>query len=228
MKNRVYKGLFAIAMLGALAFAFTGCKSKKAETAGADTCFVYADGLLDDLCALEYLSKRYDHAVILLQNPEGLKDSPYGSPSVTDGGVFLEAVHKWFPDAVSYADGTDVAKADFYLLAPLTEYAALLKKHPEFGEKNTLMMAGDEKGPDGAGEDWNAIMDIEAYRYVSENVSDLFQVTRPDCEGAYEKNGYPFEAEYLDEYISRMSAIDENVCCYDLQAVALRDNNSNP
>ena len=45
MKNRLNKRLFAIALLGILAFAFTGCKSKKAETAGADTCFVYTDGL---------------------------------------------------------------------------------------------------------------------------------------------------------------------------------------
>ena len=30
------------------------------------SCFIYTDGLLDDLCAAEYLSGRYDSAVILL------------------------------------------------------------------------------------------------------------------------------------------------------------------
>ena len=46
-------------------------------------------------------------------------------------------------------------------------------------------------------------------------------MTRPDCEAEFEANGYPFEAKFLDEYISRMSSMDENVCCYDFQAVSL-------
>jgi hypothetical protein len=83
-------------------------------------------------------------------------------------------------------------------------------------------MAGDSDGPDGAGEDWNAVKDIDAYRYVTEKMTGLNQITRPDCEKAFEENGYPFRAKYLDEYISSMEAINENVCCYDLQAVALQ------
>ena len=27
-----------------------------------NTCFIYTDGLLDDLCAIEYLAQKYDHA----------------------------------------------------------------------------------------------------------------------------------------------------------------------
>ena len=83
-------------------------------------------------------------------------------------------------------------------------------------------MAGDADGPDGAGEDWNAVKDIDAYGYVTEKMTSLNQITRPDCEKAFEENGYPFRAKYLDEYISSMEAINENVCCYDLQAVALQ------
>jgi len=66
----------------------------------------------------------------------------------------------------------------------------------------------------------NAIADVDAYRYVTENMPNLTQVTRPECENAYEKNGYPFEAEFLEEYIGSMTAMNENICCYDLQAVA--------
>jgi hypothetical protein len=82
-------------------------------------------------------------------------------------------------------------------------------------------MAGDSDGPDGAGKDWNAVMDIDAYRYVTGNMTDLVQMTRPDCENEYEANGYPFEAQFLDEYTAKMKSMDENLCCYDLQAVAL-------
>ena len=37
----------------------------------------------------------------------------------------------------------------------------------------------------------------------------------------YEKNGYPFQAQFLDEYVEKMSSIGENLCCYDLQAAAI-------
>ena len=82
-------------------------------------------------------------------------------------------------------------------------------------------MAGDSEGPDGAGDEWNAVADIDAYRYVTENMRNLTQVTRPECEATYEANGYPFEAEFLDEYIVSMTTINENICCYDLQAVSV-------
>lgn len=82
-------------------------------------------------------------------------------------------------------------------------------------------MAGDSKGLDGAGEEWNAITDLAAYTYVTENMTDMIQICRPDCESAFEANGYPFDACFLDEYKARMSSMDENICCYDLQAVAL-------
>lgn len=200
---------------------FAGCGSTKSDAVQSDTCFIYTDGLLDDLCAIEYIAERYDNAVIMLQDPEGLKDNPYASPEVTDKDSFFDTVSPWFNSITPYTEAADITKTDFYLLAPLTEYAGLLKSNPSFKSKRALMMAGDSDGPDGAGEDWNAIQDIDAYRYVTENMTDLVQMTRPDCEGEFEANGYPFEAVFLDEYISQMSSIDENVCCYDLQAVSL-------
>lgn len=58
-------------------------------------------------------------------------------------------------------------------------------------------------------------------RKVTGSMTELIQMTRPECEKAYEDQGYPFQAQFLDEYTERMRSIDENVCCYDLQAVAL-------
>ena len=52
-------------------------------------------------------------------------------------------------------------------------------------------------------------------------MTDLVQITRPACESEFEANGYPFEAVFLKEYINQMNSMDENVCCYDLQAVSL-------
>jgi len=46
-------------------------------------------------------------------------------------------------------------------------------------------------------------------------------MTRPDCEAEFEANGYPFDAVFLNEYITQMNSMDENVCCYDFQAVSL-------
>ena len=52
-------------------------------------------------------------------------------------------------------------------------------------------------------------------------MTNLTQVTSPECEAAYEKNEYPMETEFLDEYITQMTFINEKVCCYDLQAVTV-------
>jgi len=216
--NNLIKVLTLATILTALS---AGCGTSKADSVLSDTCFIYTDGLLDDLCAIEYLAESYDKAVIMLQDPEGLGDNPYASPEVTDKDTFFETVSQWFDSATPYTDSEDISQTDFYLLAPLTEYAELLKSNPSFKSKRALIMAGDADGPDGAGEDWNAIQDLAAYRYVTENMTDLVQMTRPECEAEFETNAYPFEAQFLSEYISRMSSMDENVCCYDLQAVAL-------
>lgn len=184
------------------------------------SCFIYTDGLLDDLCAAEYLSGRYDSAVILLQDPEGLSQNEYGSDKVRSKKDLLDTVSGWFPEVTEYSDSMDLSETDMYLLAPLTEFAALLKEAPSLKSGHALMMAGDQEGPEGGGNEWNAASDPEAYRFVTENMTDLTQVTAPECEAAFLKSGYPFHAEFLDEYINHMEAMDENLCCYDLQAAA--------
>ena len=122
----------------------------------------------------------------------------------------------------------NLAEADLYLLAPLSEFANLLKDNPYLKTEKALMMAGDEDGPDGAGNEWNAAADIEAYGYVTENMKNLTQMTKSECEQEYEKDGYPFKARFLEEYTLRMNAISENICCYDLQTAAFVSNNAFP
>ncbi len=207
-----------------LLFVQTGCSAKTEETPEAaqpKTCFIYTDCLLDDLCAIEYLSDTYDNAIFMLHDSEGLAENPYASAKVTDEAVFYDAVSGWFTSVTPYSDDADISGADLYLLGPLTGFAELLKKDKSLESRRALLMAGDSDGPDGAGEDWNAIMDIDAYKYVTGNMSNLVQMTRSDCENEYEANGYPFEAKYLEEYTAKMKSMDENLCCYDLQAVAL-------
>ncbi len=202
-----------------LTFFSAGCRAE--EPVHAPTCFIYTDGLLDDLCAMEYLAGTYEHAIIRLQDPTGLADSQYASATVRDESALLDTASQWFASVTPYSDSTDISEADFYLIAPLTEFAGMLKNDPALKTKPALLMAGDSYGPDGAGGDWNAVMDLDAYRYVTGNMMNLKQMTRPDCENAYETNGYPLHAQFLDEYTASMSSINENICCYDLQAVAL-------
>lgn len=208
--------LFAIVIVGCV-----GCGKQNTEDAQAKSCFIYTDGLLDDLCAIEYLSTKYDNAVILLQNAEGLVGNDYASQIVQDKSAFFQTVSAWFSKVTDYSDSTDIAKMDFYILAPLTEFAEILKDNPSLLSNHTLLMAGVSDGPDGAGEEWNAAADKESYRYVTEHMTDLTQVTAPECEAAFTTNGYPFEAQFLDEYTTQMKSINDNACCYDLQAVVL-------
>lgn len=175
-------------------------------------------------CAIEYLAGHYDHAVIMLQDPNGLAGSQYAAKQVKDEKSLLDTVSQWYESVESYSDRTDIAEADLYLFAPLTEFADLLEKNPSLKSNRAVLMAGDSAGPEGAGEEWNAMADPDAYRYVTESMTNLMQATRPDCENEYEKNGYPFQASFLDEYIESMHSINENLCCYDLQAAAMGGN----
>ena len=219
MKRR-FKVIFSLFAI--LAVCMAGCGGQRSGPVHSDTCFIYTDGLLDDLCAMEYLAERYDHAVIMLHNPNELADSQYASHKVKDERALLNTVSQWIVSAAVYSDSADISEADLHLLARLTEFADMLKEDPSLCSKLALLMAGDSDGPDGAGEEWNAAADTDAYRYVTENMTDLLQATRPECEAEYEKNGYPFQAQFLDEYVEKMSSIGENLCCYDLQAAAIR------
>lgn len=198
----------------------SACGTPGIDEVRKTTCFIYTDGLLDDLCAIEYLSDRYESAVILLQDPGGLAGNEYASDTVSNKKAFMDTVSGWFSVVTEYSDSEDLSNMDVYLLAPLTEFASLFEENSSLKSNHVLMMAGDSDGPNGAGLEWNATADEEAYRYVTENMTDLTQITAPECEAAYLQTGYPFSAAFLDEYVHQMESMNKNVCCYDLQAVS--------
>lgn len=198
----------------------SACGTPEIDEVRKTTCFIYTDGLLDDLCAIEYLSDKYESAVILLQDPGGLAGNEYASDIVSNKKAFMDTVSGWFSVVTEYSDSEDLSNMDIYLLAPLTEFASLLEENSSLKSNHALMMAGDSDGPNGAGLEWNATADEEAYRYVTENMTDLTQIAAPECEAAYLQTGYSFSAAFLDEYVHQMESMNENVCCYDLQAVS--------
>ena len=63
---------FIVVLFAVVFTCFCECGSQKTDTVHTETCFIYTDGLLDDLCAIEYLAGHYDHSVIMLQDPNGL------------------------------------------------------------------------------------------------------------------------------------------------------------
>ena len=113
MKRIIAVLLFALALAG-FCPTITFGKWTDADTVQSETCFIYTDGLLDDLCAIEYLAQRYDNAVIMLQDPEGLKDNTYASPEVTGVSTFVETVSPWFKSIALYTDSVDISQTDFY------------------------------------------------------------------------------------------------------------------
>ena len=54
-----------------------------------------------------------------------------------------------------------------------------------------------------------SLRDALPQRLKQFSMTDLVQMTRPDCESEFEANGYPFEALFLDEYITQMNSMDD-------------------
>ena len=207
----------AVYLSAVLTLCLAGCRRAENKTR---SCFIYTDGLLDDLCAMEYLSQHYDQAVIMLAEADGLKDSPLSSASVKDRAALLETASGWFRDCSEYREGSDLTGMDLYLFAPLTEFVLLMENDESIRDSRVVLMAGESDGPEGAGNEWNAAADEAAYRYVISNLTHLSQVSSKECEARFAEQGYPYHARFLDEYRSRMEALQENLCCYDLQAAA--------
>ena len=67
MLKKSYKPITIPTLAIIITALFAGCGTAKTDTVQSDTCFIYTDGLLDDLCAIEYLAESYYNAVIMLQ-----------------------------------------------------------------------------------------------------------------------------------------------------------------
>lgn len=186
-----------------------------------DVCFIYTDAFLDDICATEMLADKYERAIVFVTLEGEIRGSAYCSDRVTDGSEFLSLMSELFDKgATAYRIGDSLPEdADLYLLAPLTDFAEIICRNTEIEDNFCVMMAGINPGVGGALNEWNASRDSLSYDFVVSQMHRLRQVTRNECLELYEKNGYPFECRFMDEYIEKMKNIGENLTCFDLQAV---------
>lgn len=198
---------------------------KPAMTLDANTCVVYSDLLLDDLCALEELGHRYDNLYLIAVNLIDLHKSPYSSDRVHTMYEAYTYVKKWFKDVVVTSktveyNGDNADAADCYLLCKATKIVSDLESGVKFA-KITAMIGSDTRGRFND-EEWNASQDIVSYQKLLKNY-EVNQLTHNDCIKLYELRGYGGRRyEFLQEYVSKMTAINEDICCFDLQVVLCR------
>lgn len=185
-------------------------------------CIIYTDLILDNLYAIQWLTKMYNKIYILHCNLNNWRGSEY-KMNYSLNSVW-EKIRSWGDVVIigqDYEPIKELEESDLYLLAPLTEFVKLVENEEFkfFMNLPTVMLAGEEIGEDGAGSEYNAMQDEDAYKFVIKNVKTLCQVTKKMCKRMFKEKNYPFKAEYLEEYIEKIGKIDgEEVYCNALQA----------
>lgn len=183
---------------------------------GSDCCVVYSDLLLDDLCAIEELSRRYNKIYLVAVNSEQLKDSPYSSDKVHKLVDADAEISEWFDstiirnDSVS-AHGNSVDGADAYCLCSATKIVEDLKSgkcnfRSITARMGTSLPARLDDGEHNAAQDPKSYMELSKY--------NVRFVTASDCRNLYQRNNY-YKGDYkfLSEYVDKMSALNEEPCC---------------
>lgn len=193
---------------------------------------VYSDVLLDDLCALEYLSTKYKELILVAVNVSDLADSDYASDRVKNIANITAVVNKWFDKAtVIDASSKYVISAvlihsdveEVFSLAPMSAIVEDMKKCPMLRSKKITLMAGSKEGAEGFKNEWNAMADPDAYKEFFELASNYEQFTYEDCKILFVRRGIPFESEFQTEYYTKMVNLNEDICNFDLQAVYGRE-----
>ena len=188
-----------------------------------DYCVVYSDLLLDDLCALEALSRKYKKLCLVTVNEEYLPEAEYGS-SKARTLIAVEAIlNRWFEKVIIVTDtlsGSDISvdRAHCYLLANASKIVKDLKGNNILFGKITAMIGSDHESRRDD-EEWNAAQDIDAYVELC-SYGSIHKVTFTDCIRLY--NDYKYwdgNYEFLEEYIRTMKQMNEDIACFDLQAV---------
>ena len=202
--------------------------SLKAKVVDPDV-IVYTDGLLDDLCALEELSKKYKKALIILVNGSDLPTSDYAMNNY-DMMKFSVDVKSWFTDATVIQDAfmlSDVCELTpdsncvVYCLCNATAISKDL--HMLKSVRELHAMIGSSHTYSTVDEEWNAAQDIDAYGRLLDaigNNSNWHQYTSVECEQfIHSPSEKPEQLKYYDVYINKMRAMGENQCCYDLKCI---------
>lgn len=195
-----------------------------------ETILVYSDILLDDLCAIEYLSKIYKNIVIIVVNASDLPTSDYASDRVRSVRAVSMLLHKWFNSAIVHSgtSGYSFSQAllksitRVYSLAPMTNIVNDLTRHPVLRGIPITLMAGAEHGENGAKNEWNAVADLKAYKEFFRLAKRYDQFTWFDCVDLYNRRGIPFVSVFQAEYDAKMHKLNESTANFDLQTVVGR------
>lgn len=186
---------------------------------------IYTDGLLDDMCAIEELSKHYDKATIVLVNAENLPICDY-APANYNTSRFEEDCGSWFEQCeVKLAEQCGESfkvpgVVDVFLLCNAKTFMSNINN---LRIKRLCAMIGSSHEFDGNDTEWNASQSIESYKQLQEEINKRRgwrQVTAIECEEFVRPATFsPEGLKYYAEYMERMKALNENDCCYDLQCV---------
>lgn len=188
---------------------------------------IYTDGLLDDLCALQELSKHYKSAVVILSNCDDLSKSEYAADRYNPF-MLLNDLSNWFKECTLVLDECGLHNIcnftkgfDVYCLCKATAIMHdidLISK-----ADNVYAMIGSSNNFDSNDGEWNASQDIEAYKQLLEVIGskgNWVQYTSTDCESFKRSNNTnPEQLKYYKQYMSKMNKLNEHTCCYDLQCV---------
>lgn len=186
---------------------------------------IYTDGLLDDMCAIEELSKHYDKAIIVLVNSEDLSNSQY-APKYYSVERFKEDCESWFEECRILCEeqcGESFRVPGVVDVFLLCNAKTFMSTKDNYRIKRLCAMIGSSHEFDENDTEWNASQSIESYKQLQEEINKRRgwrQVTAKECEEFVRPETYsPEGLKYYAEYMERMKALNENDCCYDLQCV---------
>lgn len=202
---------------------------------------VYTDLLLDDMCALDYLARKYKydrHFDIVIVNSESIAGNKYASDKIRDRSDAKNLARVIVPSSHAYVDtGWDASRMSgpyerVYCMCPFTQ----LNKDFDFvvGKNTQVYLMGGVKDYGyshecvGEGE-WNAEQDLDAFYSVMHRLHDenykYVLCTAPELKQFYECFEYSgYESKYLTNYVSRMQEMGEDIYCPDLQFVYTIEN----
>lgn len=203
------------------------CKFEEKDKIINPEVIIYTDGLLDDLCAIQELSKHYKSAVVILTDYNELNKSDYAAYNYNPFTLRID-LSSWFKECTMVIDKCELDSVceftrgfDVYCLAKATSVIRdfdLISK-----ADNLYAMIGSSNVFNNNDKEWNASQDITAYEKLLEaiNTKDNWkQFTSTDCEVfKRSSNVKPESLKYYKQYMEKMTKLNENTCCYDLQCV---------
>lgn len=185
------------------------------------TAVVYTNLCLDDLCALEELSRHYEavHVIVIEASEFGTK--PMHSKTLDTFDSVIIKLNQWFKvvhlsSNILTKDGFDYTYADCYLLGKATKLVYDLANGKRFS--NLFLSIGSMHGFLAFDLDKEVRADVPAYTllemYMGCHIPSCICAAGFDMHGYYDNN-----YEFLNEYIQAAEESEEPPYCRSLQAV---------